>query len=356
MTQKSSEQPKQPPSDNPREKSLKTRNAPFITMRIVTVLLLTIFIAAPVMAELTFTPGCPDTIVKGDTFTITGSGMTNGSVTVIVIGRNYFQMLSEIPDSTGRNITITMDSEKTREFSSGQYAFVILDPGANGQYEIGSRITDAGNITITRSGVAAAELCPAGSLTANVQPVVAEILTQAGQSGVDDVVTAAYFFVEEPFIHFDQNGDPVTHFLVPECDGNNQLYFTGTTNMGAENVLTAKVYDTASRILIRDETIPAIRPGGVTEPGRNKELNAWNYTMDPAQLPAGEYILTIGWQKEKTTGTGTVLFTIPDTWPVTPGLGNAVSGPNLGLISGDETLFMNPGGVLWNPVRLLCCM
>jgi hypothetical protein len=331
-----------------------TYHARVITVCVVAALMLSILIAAPAMAGIYFAPSGPDTIVKGDTVLITGSGMTNGSLSVMVIGRNYFQALSEIPDSAG-NFSITMAPEETRTFSSGQYVFVILDPGANGAFEIGSRITEAGNITITRSGVAAAEFGPAGSLTANVQPVVAEILAQTGQSGVDDVVTVAYFFVEEPFIHFDQDRDPVTHQTVPGRDGDNRLHFSGTTNMGDENTLSAKVYNTENRDLVIITDIPVLVQDGVTEPGRNKELNAWNYVMDPAQLPPGEYILTVGWQKEKTTGTGTVLFTIPDTRPVKTGPGNTVSGPDFGLISGDKILFMKPGGVWWNPVRPLRC-
>ncbi|MCK9581310.1 MAG: hypothetical protein M0Q92_12805 [Methanoregula sp.] len=278
----------------------------------VSILMLAALIATPVTAGLTFTTSCPQTIAKGDTITITGTGATNGSVAVMVFGRHYFHTFMVNPDERG-DFTVMMKPDETRAFSSGQYAFVVLDPGANGKLEIGSRITGDGNISITDHGVTAAEPGPASSLNANVQPVVSSLLAISGRPGVDDVVTAAYFFVEEPFIHFDQDRDPVTHQTVPGRDGDNRLHFSGTTNMGDENTLSAKVYNTENRDLVIITDIPVLVQDGVTEPGRNKELNLWSYEMDPAQLPPGEYILTVGWQKEKTTGTGTVLFTVPDT-------------------------------------------
>ncbi|MFA6333872.1 MAG: hypothetical protein WCX22_13040, partial [Methanoregula sp.] len=47
------------------------------------------------------------------------------------------------------------------------------------------------------------------------------------------------------------------------------------------------------------------------EPGINKVLNSWTFKLDPTGLAPGDYYADVGWQKEKTSGHGTALFTIP---------------------------------------------
>lgn len=286
-----------------------TRRPPFIYLHVMAVLILTVLIAAPVMAQVTFTPGCPDTIVKGDSFTIDGTGLDNGSVTVMVIGRNYFRTLPAYPD-TGGNFSITTGPEETRNFPAGQYAVVLIDPGANGHYEIGAGIADNGNISITDQGLIVADMGAEKDLKASVHPQVALLLEAASQPGIDDVVTPAWFFVEEPFIHFDQESDAGTDQLIFNHEDEDVLSFSGTTNMGTENILTAVIYKSTSREPVISATLPAIVPGG-REPGRNKELNSWIFVPDTTRLEPGEYFITVGWQKEKIRGHGTRLFTIP---------------------------------------------
>ena len=267
---------------------------------------------APAAAGVTFATSCPDTIAKGDTVTITGTGAANGSVAVMVMGRQYFHTFTAYPDLEG-DFTAIMKPEETRHFQSGQYAFVILDPGANGLHEIGSRVTENGNISVTDKGVTVVDLGPVKDLRASVHPAVATLLAASGRAGVDDIVTPTYFYVEEPVIHFDQNADAETHRLILGRNDPHRLHFSGTTNMGVEDILTATIRSTASGDLVLSATLPAIVAGGAYEPGRNSGLNYWKYDMDTTGITPGEYFITVGWQKEKTTGTGTELFIVPDT-------------------------------------------
>jgi hypothetical protein len=266
----------------------------------------------PASAGLTFASSCPQTIAKGDALTISGTGTTNGSVLVLALGRQYFALRPANPDERGE-FTITIQPEETTLFQSGQYAFVELDPGANGQHEIDVAVSGNGNITVMYHGTVVADLGPVGGLNANVRPEIEILQSISIATGCDDVITPYWFFVEEPFVHFTQKSDPVSHQLVLERDCTNRLSFSGTTNMGSENTLSVNVYNIATRALIVSTDIPVLVQAGVTEMGRNKELNSWNFLMDPAHLPPGEYVISVGWQKEKTTGTGTSLFTVPET-------------------------------------------
>ena len=275
------------------------------------IVLLIALVAAPASAGLAFASSSPQTIAEGDAFTITGTGATNGSVAVMAFGRNYFHTFTATPDGQG-NYSVTLSPAETQNFQSGQYAFVILDPGADRQFEIAAHVSGDGNITITDGGVPVADLGPAGELGPGVQLAVETLQNVAGRPGVDDIVTPAYFFVELPFINFSGTTDPVTGQLTPARNADGRLTFAGTTNMGSENTLTAEIYNLTTGTHVQSVPVSEIVPGTGTEPGINKVLNSWTFELDPTGLAPGDYYADVGWQKEKTSGHGTALFTIPD--------------------------------------------
>ena len=277
----------------------------------VIIVLLIAFMAAPAAAGLAFVSSSPQTIAEGDAFTITGTGAMNDSVAVMAFGRNYFHTFTATPDALG-NYSVTLSPAETQNFLSGQYAFVILDPGTNGQFEIGSKVSGTGNITITDRGVPIADLGPARALGPGVRPAVDALQDAAGRPDVDDIVTPTYYFVELPFINFSGTIDPATGQLTPARSTEGRLVFTGTTNMGTENTLTAEIYNSTTGTHVLSVPVSAIVPGSVPEPGINKVLNSWTFELDPFRLAPGEYYVDVGWQKEKTCGHGTALFTIPD--------------------------------------------
>ena len=114
---------------------------------IISIIVLFALMIIPAAADLTCVPNCPYIIAKGDTFTINWTGMNNGTATVMVIGRNHFHTLTAVPDAHGV-FSVTLIPEVTRNFSSGQYALVVQDPGANGKFEIGTRLSETGHILV----------------------------------------------------------------------------------------------------------------------------------------------------------------------------------------------------------------
>ena len=277
----------------------------------VSFLVFIVFMAAPAAAGLIFESSCPQTIAEGDTFTIHGTGATNGSVTLLIFGRHYFHTFAADPDNKG-DFSFILGPEETRNFSAGQYAFVIQDPGANGQSEIGTRISGYGNITVTDRGVTVADLGPSAGLKPWVRSEVETLMAASERAGVDDIFRAEYFFVELPSLHFDQQSDPETGRLILDSNNPRRMVFSGITNMAPENILTAQIRDATSGKEIFIDTVPAITPVTGTEPGRHSYWNTWYYSLDPARLSPGEYSITVGWQKESWCGTGTALFMVPD--------------------------------------------
>ena len=264
-------------------------------------------VVLPAAASVTFQSSSPQTISEGDLFVIQGTGTTNDSVAIWVIGRNYFDVRFVSTDEHGA-YTYILKPDETRNFSSGQYAVVIQDPGANRQFEIEPRISGAGTVTLLNKGVIYADVGKKQNFKADVQPVITTILAAATRPVTDDIVTPYYFFVELPFIHFDRLTGPESDVLLLVQNFGKPVVIRGTTNMGVENILTATVCTADTNKLLLSKVLPS---PAVSNDETGDGPNRWEYELDPSGLPAGEYFLTIGWQKETTLGTGTILFTVP---------------------------------------------
>lgn len=275
--------------------------------------LLLALMAVPAAANLTFSTSGPDTIAQGDSVILTGTGAFNGTVSLTVLGRNYYNTFLADPDENGI-FSLTLTPEETRKFSSGQYAFVVQDPGANGKPDTGTRITEAGNIFLTGRDIAVADLGQVSGLKADVRPEAERLIRVSERAGSDDLFTLAFFFVELPAIHFDETTDPVTHRILPGRVSHEGLSFSGTTNIGNENRLSARVYKAGTRELVFSRELPVIgtRPES-NDPTGGKELNTWTFVMDPSSLGPGEYFLTVGRQNEEISGTGTMFMVIWDS-------------------------------------------
>jgi len=254
----------------------------------------------PATAEMAFTPSVPQTLAKGDTFTISGTGAHNGSVTVWVIGRDYFDRITTVPDTNG-TFALTLTPETTTRFSSGQYAFVIQDPGMNGNAEIDYRFDGAGNISLLNGRAVLADIGPKQDIRADAEPIVRILLTGATRPGVDDILTPHYFFIEEPSVHFDQKSRANPDGQLPDVTVGERITLSGTTNMGVENLLHADLRNLKTNTLISSRTIPVIAEG---------RMNRWSFELETTGLSPGEYSVTVGWMKSNTTGTGTTLVTL----------------------------------------------
>ena len=268
-------------------------------MRAVTIILLLACMAVPVTASVYYTSSAHQIITKGDTFTVSSTSAKNGPVVIWIIGRDYFDTLSVTPDRNG-NFSVTLKPTTTEQFSSGQYAVVIQDPGPNSRMEIEPGTDSSGNLTIMNRGKIIETIGPRKDLKGNVQPVVAFLLDAANLQGVDDSFLPEYFFVEEPSVQFDQMNSISKSQLTNQITGE-QLIISGTTNMGPENSLRTHIYNRDTNGLVISNTIPIA--GGL-------QINRWSYQIEAPGLPQGNYYLTVGWTKSNTTSTGMANFDV----------------------------------------------
>jgi hypothetical protein len=268
--------------------------------RINTVILLAliVFLSLPASAALTVVTSGPQTVAKADTITLTGTGAQNGSVTLWIVGRNYFDTKTATPDKKG-NYTFVIKPEESNKFSSGKYVFLIQDPGADRSFEIAPLLWSDG-IRIADQGKVITNIGQKSSFRADIDPVAATILNTSEQPGVDDIFTQYYFYVEEPYMRFNRVNEGGSGKLPDQTTGE-AILITGTTNVGPENLLKVEIRNATSNDLITSQTIPVER-------GTN--TNQWTYMLDEPGLPAGSYIVTVSEQKYTTTGNASAQLTI----------------------------------------------
>ncbi|MCX6688433.1 MAG: hypothetical protein NTZ39_01860 [Methanoregula sp.] len=277
------------------------------------ILLLLFMLVLPASATVTVVTSLHDTITKGDSVTITGTGFTNGTVSIWVIGRNYFDIKTAVPDKKG-NFSFVVKPEETRKYFSGQYAFLVQDPGQNNAIEIEPFVWDDG-IKIANRGKIVTDIGKKENLAAFVTSNVNAIINASSLHDVDDLFTPYYLYVEEPVVHFDGVTGSGSDSQLPTLKTGENVVITGTTNMGVENQLMIEIRNQSSRALITSGTIPIV-------PGLSQ--NRWSYKLDAPGLQEGKYAIKVGWLKEGISGTGTALLTVASQpLPPVPGTGEA---------------------------------
>ena len=277
------------------------------------IILLLFILVLPASATITVVTSWHDTITKGDTVTLTGTGFTNGTVSIWVIGRNYLDTKTAVPDKKG-NFSFVVKPEENRKYSSGQYAFLVQDPGQNGAIEIEPFVWDDG-IKIANRGKIVTDIGRKEDLAAFVKSNVDALINASARPDVDDLFTSYYFYVEEPVVHFDGVTSSGSASRLSNITTGERIVVTGTTNMGVENQLRVEIRNVTSWALIISGTVPVV-PGSIQ--------NRWSYELDEPGLQEGEYVITMGWRKGGTSGTGTALLTVArQPPPPFPGTGEA---------------------------------
>ncbi|MFY9749487.1 MAG: hypothetical protein WAK75_00690 [Methanoregula sp.] len=264
---------------------------------VVTLLVLLVVLGLPASAALTAVTSGPGTIVKADTVTLSGTGAVNGSITLWILGQNYFATKTIAPDKKG-NYTFIIKPEETTRFSAGEYAFLIQDPGSDRSFEIGPLLWNDGSMRITDRGKVIANIGAISSFPVDISPVAAIILNASVRPDVDDIFTPYYFYVEEPAVHFNRVNDAGN---LPDQTTGESLLITGTTNVGPEDQLQVSVRNATSGDLITSQTIPVVE-------GSNS--NQWTYSLEEPGLPAGIYNVTVGEQKYTTQGSASAQLTV----------------------------------------------
>jgi hypothetical protein len=284
-------------------------------------LILMLIMIVPVAASVSFTSSFPHTLAKGDRFTINGTDADNGTVAIWILGKNYGAVNTVYPDSDG-TFSYSLDPVVTRDFSSGQYAVIVQDPGANRKFEIEPHTSGNGSVTITDQGKTYADIGSAADFTTSVASKVDTIISASNRSGVDDSFVSDFFFVEEPVVNF----DGANNSLLEDRNSGTPITLSGTTNIGTENLLNVVIFHNISNQTLQPvySTTIAVHPG--------TDSNTWSFDISPGTVPAGDYFVTVGWQKSNITGTGTAEFRV---------VGNNATG-----VFGTPALFFSIAGIL----------
>ncbi len=270
------------------------------------VLLVLAFIFLPATASVTFAASTPQVITRGDAFSLTGTIAGHGPVAIWVIGRSYIDSHVVIPDEKGR-FTYKLSGRDTQQLPAGQYAFVVQDPGANGLLDIEFRENANGNITLLYQGKTFADIGTRDNIRTSVAPVISS-LSSAEIPHADDIFTASYLLVEDPMVFFDKVTSPAENRLLGQVSGN-PIIFTGTTNLGTQDTLSASIHEAGTDAIVTGKRIPVTA---------GTELNHWAYTLDAPGLPVGDYLLTIGPADPPATGLRSAVFSVTKSVAVNP--------------------------------------
>nr|WP_320161409.1 hypothetical protein [uncultured Methanoregula sp.] len=285
------------------------------TKTIASVLLVCLFslMVIPGSASVTITSSTPQIITKGDVFSLEGTGAVNGTVALWIVGRNYINRQIIIPDSKG-NYSLSINSVDTRQFTSGQYAFVIQDPGPNQKLDIEYRVADNGDIILQNQGKTFADIGARENLKASVVPFISAFSATAANPGADDLFSPHYFFVEDPSVGFDYSAGP-GESLLPDVIATNRVALGGPTNIDPRDKLHAEIRDRSRGLLVASSDIPV-------EPGTT--LNHWSWTPENVALPTGSYTVTIWRPNAFVNVSASAFFTVVPSSPGTTGpSGNA---------------------------------
>jgi len=239
-------------------------------------------IALPASASVAFSSSTPVIITKGDALSITGINAINGTSSLWVIGRNYIGREIIIPDTKG-NFSLSLNSAATRDYTSGQYAFVVQDPGPDLKLDIEYRVDDNGDIILLNQGRTFADIGARENLRASVVPLISEFSSTAANPGADDVFTPYYFIVENPSISFDHMSDPVNSRLADVKVGD-PIILEGQTNVNPRDSLRAEIRGS-------ENGAPAASANLAVIPGAT--VNRWRWVLDNPGLPPGSYEVTI---------------------------------------------------------------
>ena len=271
------------------------------------IILLLAIMTVPVSGTVYFTSSAPGIITKGDSFSVGGTGAVNGTVGIWIMSRDYFEVLTAVPDRHG-NFSITLKPSATDKFSSGQYVIIFQDPGAGGILEIEGGTDVNGNLVVMNRGKIITRLGPREEHGGNIRTMTNQILSTSSIPSTDDTFLAEYFFVEEPAIHFDSM-IPASGFRLPDQITGERIVISGTTNIGTENTLRTEIHTRNTNELVTVKTI-AVKAG--------YPMNTWIWDLEAPGLPPGDYELSAGWAKSNATGKGIFTVKPPTSLPSPP--------------------------------------
>ncbi len=265
-------------------------------------------------AAVTFSSSTPQIIAKGNDLTLKGTGATNGTVALWIVGRDYIDRIVLIPDIKG-NYIHTISSEDTRQFTSGQYSFVIQDSGPNGKLDVEYRVADNGDIILQSQGKTFADIGARENIKANLAPLISAFSATATNPPTDDIFTSHYFFVEDPSIGFDHTSASGEGQL-PDVTAGNPVILGGPTNLAPHEMLHAEIRDRTSGALAASADF-SVQPGPT--------VNRWSWTVEAPGLPPGSYEARIWRPNAYVNCSGSSFFTVVSQVTATTAPGNSTA-------------------------------
>lgn len=239
-------------------------------------------ITFPAAADVFYSASTPQIITTGDTFSVSGTGATNGTVALWIIGRNFFDVRTATPDRTG-NYSFAYKSTDTMKFRNGQYAVVLQDPGLSRSLEIEPGRDSGGNLTFMNRGKIIYRLGRMEDLPGNVQTEAETLASSAYLQGVDDTFLVRYFSVENPTIYID-GILPASDSRLADATTGEKVVIAGTTNLRREDAILAVISH-------KDSGIPVTTKDLTIAPGSS--LNTWSYVLEEPGLEPGNYRITL---------------------------------------------------------------
>ncbi|WP_321504245.1 hypothetical protein [uncultured Methanoregula sp.] len=278
------------------------------TRKRIAIIVICLFVLAvfPCSASVTLSSSTPQIIAKGNDLTLTGIGAINGSVALWIIGKNYIDRKVLIPDEKG-NFTHYINSVDTRQFTSGQYAFMIQDPGPNRRLDVEYRIADNGDIILQNQGKTFADIGGRENLKVSVVPLISAFSSTAANPVADDIFIPDYFFVEDPSVWFDHLIEPIESRL-PDVIAGNAIMLDGPTNLDRHDTLHAEIHERSSGTLVASSNLPV-------ESG--EALNRWSWTIESPGLSPGTYDVNLWRPNAFVNCTASAFFTVLPSAPAT---------------------------------------
>lgn len=256
----------------------------------------------PVAADVYFSASTPQIITRGDTFVVSGTGATNGTAALWVIGREYLDVRTVTPDRNG-NYSFVYKPTDTMKFRNGQYAVALQDPGLSRSLEIEPGKDSGGNLTIMNRGKIIFRLGRMEDLPGNVQREADALASSAHLQGVDDTFLVRYFSVEKPTIYID-GIIPASDSRLPDKISGEKIIIAGTTNLRTDDVIQAAISHAGSDTLVTTKDL-VILPG--------TSLNAWSYVLDEPGLEPGDYRITLSSAAMDTGDSAVAHFSVRNT-------------------------------------------
>ncbi len=215
----------------------------------------------------------------------------------------------------GGELRWTLGPDVTGKFRSGPFEVIVQDPGtdreyaispvgANGTYSIFPASSNGTYGIVATNGSEVLSFDPDGMDIPSALKLADDIVELISAGNSDDSAVLLTVFVEEPSLHV--SGECTGR--VPAVPAGDTVRLEGTMNFAPEDLVAVRVYST-DEIEKTGRYVP-VRPPGYATTSPGAWHNYWDHLLDTSGMPAGEYLVEVGWEKSPVSGHATVLLRV----------------------------------------------